>query len=747
MQVLRVAGPLLGYVMTADNSVWQDYNNAPEPRLASAADTQALRDGLLERLESVLLYLFPSGRIRGNKFYVGDIDGAPGKSLVVALDGPRRGLWKDFAGDEGGDLIAAWAKSRGLSTQHDFARIADEIRQWLGFAPPLDAGVRRDRREASTMAVDELGPYTAKWDYVGLDGELIACVYRYDPPTGKEFRPWDVRARMWRAPDPRPLYNLPAVHRARTIVLVEGEKCAQALIGAGIVATTAMNGAKAPVDKTDWSALKNKVVLIWPDRDAPGWDYAESAARACAAVGCQSVAILVPPADKPLKWDAADAVLEGFDCAAFIAQAERRVVKAAAPMVPTFTLGALLDDDSPLPEDLIEPRVLTPGGLLVFGGAPKVGKSDFLLAWLTHMAAGAAFLGMRPPRPLRVFYLQAEVQYHYLRERVKGIRLSPEYLKIARTNFMATPQLRLILDDDGLAQVIPAMVAAFNGLSPDILVIDPIRNVFDGGDAGGENDNGAMLYFLSQRVERIRQAVNPEAGVILAHHTKKLGKRQFEEDPFQALAGAGSLRGYYSSGMLLFRPDEAQSTRHLIYELRNGPAIETKFVDKMDGQWHAVTVHERLVSKEYGERLDAERSRKRDAIVQILFEEAALGRCYTANQLAEAFEGKAGLGGERTIRERVSALATQGFIKFFRNSEAYGLPSIKRSKFGYLCVEGMVLNTPAGEPDPDTGELPQRAQKTLPTHYKCPQSGVAMPVENPDVWVYQESINEPQEPV
>ena len=728
--------------MTAGNIVWLDYNNAPEQRPETAADTQALRDGLLDRLESVLLYLFPSGRIRGNKFYVGDIDGAPGKSLVVELDGPRRGLWKDFADDDGGDLIAAWAKSRGLSTQHDFPRIADEIRQWLGFAPPVDHGARRDMR---TVPMDELGPYTAKWDYVGLDGELIACVYRYDPPTGKEFRPWDVRARMWRAPDPRPLYNLPALMMARTVILVEGEKCADALIGAGIVATTAMNGAKAPVDKTDWSALKNKEVLIWPDRDAPGWDYAESAARACAAVGCQSVAILVPPADKPLKWDAADAALEGFDCAAFIAQAERRVIKAAAPMVPAFTLGALLDDDSPLPEDLIEPRVLTPGGLLVFGGAPKVGKSDFLLAWLTHMAAGASFLGMRPSRPLRVFYLQAEVQYHYLRERVKGIRLSPEHLTLARTNFMATPQLRLILDDDGLAQVIPAMVAAFNGLTPDIIVIDPIRNVFDGGDAGGENDNGAMLYFLSQRVERIRQAVNPEAGVILAHHTKKLGKRQFEEDPFQALAGAGSLRGYYSSGMLLFRPDEAQSTRHLIYELRNGPAIETKFVDKMDGQWHEVDLNDRLVLKEYGERLDAERRRKRDAILQILFEEASQGRCYTANQLAESFEGKAGLGGERTIRERISALSTQGYIKFFRNSTDYGLPSIGRSKFGYLCVEGMVLNTQAGEPDPDTGELPLRPLGVLPTHYKCPQSGAAMPVENPDVWVYQEISNDPQE--
>jgi putative DNA primase/helicase len=224
------------------------------------------------------------------------------------------------------------------------------------------------------------------------------------------------------------------------------------------------------------------------------------------------VAILVPPSDKPDKWDAADAVAEGFDCAEFVAQGERRVVKAALPMLPTFTLGALLDDDSPLPPDLISPRVLTPAGMLVFGGAPKVGKSDFLLAWLTHMAAGAAFLGMHPPRPLRVFYLQAEVQYHYLRERVKEVRIPASRLLDARANFVATPQLRLVLDDAGLAQVIPAIANAFGGEPPDIIAIDPIRNVFDGGDAGGENDNGAMLFFLSQRVDRIRQAVNPTPG-------------------------------------------------------------------------------------------------------------------------------------------------------------------------------------------------------------------------------------------
>jgi hypothetical protein len=458
------------------------------------------------------------------------------------------------------------------------------------------------------------------------------------------------------------------------------------------------------------------------------------------------VAILVPPTDKPPKWDAADAVVEGLDCAAFIAQGERRVVKAAVPALPTFTLGELLDDNSPLPPDLISPRVLTPAGMLVFGGAPKVGKSDFLLSWLAHMAAGAAFLGMQPPKPLRVFYLQAEVQYHYLRERVKDVRLPSHRLLDARANFVATPQLRLVLDDAGLAQVIPAIMNAFGGEPPDIIAIDPIRNVFDGGDAGGENDNGAMLFFLSQRVERIRQAVNPDAGIILAHHTRKLGKKQFEEDPFQALAGAGSLRGYYSTGMLLFRPDETRTTRQLIYELRNGAGIPLKHIDKVQGEWREVDANQRLVMKEYGERLDAERRRKRDAILEILFQEAANGRCYTANQFAEGFEGKAGLGGERTIRERLSALATQGYIKYFRNAADYGLPSCGRTKFGYLCVEGMALQMAIGPPDPDTGEVVMQTHLVLPTHYKCPQSGAAMPVENPEVWVYQDDLNDTQEP-
>ncbi len=160
---------------------------------------------------------------------------------------------------------------------------------------------------------------------------------------------------------------------------------------------------------------------------------------------------------------------------------------SAAPApdeLPTFTLDALLDDQSPMPDDIIAPRVLTPGGLLVLGGAPKVGKSDLLISWLVHMAAGVSFLGFAPPRPLRIFYLQAEIQYHYLRERMQQISLPADVLTAARDNLVATPKLKMLLDPAGSVRVAEAIRRAFPAAPADILCIDPIRNVFDGGRGG-----------------------------------------------------------------------------------------------------------------------------------------------------------------------------------------------------------------------------------------------------------------------
>ena len=418
---------------------------------------------------------------------------------------------------------------------------------------------------------------------------------------------------------------------------------------------------------------------------------------------------------------------------------------SAAPTqtdLPTFTLGALLDDSSPMPDDIIGPRVLTPGGLLVLGGAPKVGKSDLLICWLVHMAAGQPFLGFTPPRPLRIFYLQAEIQYHYLRERLQQIGLPPELLAAARDNLIVTPKLRLLLDAEGSARVAEAIRAAFPDAPLDILCIDPIRNLFDGGpDGGGENDNAAMMFFLKDRVEVLRDHVNPDCGVVLVHHTKKLSKHQVKEDPFLALSGASALRGFYTTGLILHRPDEEASERRLEIELRNGPALPAKVVDKVGGKWVEVDpISERLVRKDLGARHDAERDRKNLVVLGLIFDEAAEGRLYTATQFAEAFENQHDLGGRYSIRERLSVLATKGQVKFRRNFAEHGFAGTQ-SHFGYLVVRDMRFGR---DPviDTETGEVLDEGVPVLPTHYKCPHSGRAREVENPSVWVYPEEAHD-----
>lgn len=281
---------------------------------------EEIRSALLSRLESVLSSLFPAGQKRRGKFTMGDVLGSPGDSLEIVLDGDKAGLWTDRASGDGGDIFDLIARHQGIDSKLEFPRVMSFAAELVGRTPPLPPG-GKTKREAPT---DDLGPATAKWDYLDETGKLIAVVYRYDPPgRKKEFRPWDAKRRKMAPPDPRPLYNQVGILRSDQVLLVEGEKCAQALIDLGICATTAMHGANAPVDKTDWSPLANKTVLIWPDRDKPGWDYADRASQAILSAGATCCSILYPPADKAEGWDAADAIAEGFDVQGFLRAGDR----------------------------------------------------------------------------------------------------------------------------------------------------------------------------------------------------------------------------------------------------------------------------------------------------------------------------------------------------------------------------------------------------------------------------------------
>lgn len=734
-----------------------DFNDAPPQCLVTLKPegritADELKKRLHERLLDALYYLFPEGKVAHKKFLIGNIHGHAGESLTVELSGDKVGLWHDFATGEGGDILSLWGATHGWDNRRHFREITIAVQEWLG-APqsPLlqrdtvtetrvsEAQVSEARTpETQTPTPEPLGTLTGKWNYENADGDnIIASVYRFDTPDGgKEYRPWDVKAKKWQVPDPRPLYNQPGIARSDTVVLVEGEKCAAALIALGICATTAMNGANAPVDKTDWSPLIGKHVVIWPDNDNPGREYGDKVVNKLSGLGVLSLALMDIPEGKPEKWDVMDAIDEGRDIRALMDSCARGVLpsiggRPSTDKLPAFTAGQLVDDATPFPEDLVAPRILTSGGLLVFGGAPKVGKTDLLLSWLAYMAAGLPFLGMMPPRPLKIFYLQTEIMYDYLRERLRTLSFDPNFFPLVRQNLVITPQVRLLLNEEGVTRVYNTIAHFFNPKEVDLIVIDPLRNVYDPGKSGSENDNTAMLAFLQDRVEKLRYLVNSNAGVILTHHTKKITKKMVEEDPFQALSGAASLRSFYTTGLLLFRSDEQKSIRQIIFELRNGKGIPMKWVDKIDGRWREMHLHsERTIRKDYGQKLDAERKRCHDVILQMIFDEARKGNLYMPSEFCRTFESQAGLGGERTIHNRLNVLITKGFIKFNKEEKEFA-----GSKYGVMCVEGMEI--PAGEGvDPETGETICLMRRLLPTHFKESQTGAILPVENPEVWVY-----------
>ncbi len=164
--------------------------------------------------------------------------------------------------------------------------------------------------------------------YRDAAGVPVLIANRYNPPRrGKFFLPYDLARGEWKAPATRPLYNLDRLTAAapETLVLfVEGEKCADALAGLGVLATTSFGGCKA-LAKTDLAPLAGRRVAIWPDHDEPGRAYAVQAEAALTALGCV-VAVLeidshsmkfIEKGSNPVTlepgWDAADAVAAGMN--------------------------------------------------------------------------------------------------------------------------------------------------------------------------------------------------------------------------------------------------------------------------------------------------------------------------------------------------------------------------------------------------------------------------------------------------
>ncbi len=235
--------------------------------------------------------------------------------------------------------------------------------------------------------------------------------------------------------------------------------------------------------------------------------------------------------------------------------------------------------------DMIEPCFAGPGSFGLIAGPPKAQKSFLLQEILVAAATGGSFLAgvFTVPRPLRVFWLQAEMNRKLLRARARTFKgLTGEEKHLLSRNLIISERFHMILNEGGVKTAVDTIRGAFPDGPPDIIAIDPLANVFD---AENENDNAQLMRFLTGRIEAIRQQINPMAFVLLVHHATKKSADDMARDPFVAIRGASALRGYYDSAIVIYRPGEDTKARKVHFELRSGESPDPMTVQLVDGRF------------------------------------------------------------------------------------------------------------------------------------------------------------------
>jgi hypothetical protein len=231
----------------------------------------------------------------------------------------------------------------------------------------------------------------------------------------------------------RVLYRLPELLAANHLVfLVEGERKADKLASWGLTATAVAFGCKG-WRKAYAEALKGRTVIILPDNDQPGGDFARRAAADINAAGGKARIVELPglaPKGDIMDWTGDRAELERLVADALADS------NAANGALRPIALDEFLRRDFPPKEQLLAPWLPKKGLGLAF--SPRgVGKTHFAIGVAYAVASGGQFLKWTAPEPRRVLLLDGEMPAASLQERIASVvarsSLEPpsgEYLRL-----------------------------------------------------------------------------------------------------------------------------------------------------------------------------------------------------------------------------------------------------------------------------------------------------------------------------
>lgn len=228
---------------------------------------------------------------------------------------------------------------------------------------------------------------------------------RHDLPAGGKKVTWERGARpvdlvYFATGDNRP----PAA--GSPLVVVEGEKAADAVAAAGFVAGATVCGAPAQPSDAVVALLARYAVTLSPDNDDAGRKHMMRIAERLERQGAESCRWLDPPSDAPEHWDLADVDADvRRDLVEGAPALKAWGARAAIPTVRGIDAADLLALQLP-PLQWIVPGVF-PEGTTVLAAPPKVGKSCLIYQAAVECAVGGTLLG-RQVAPGSVLYLALE---------------------------------------------------------------------------------------------------------------------------------------------------------------------------------------------------------------------------------------------------------------------------------------------------------------------------------------------------
>ena len=503
----------------------------------------------------VLLETYPNGKVRGNDFFIGSLAGEAGESLKIDINpnSPHFMRGQDFNGGVGvGGIVKILMEARGMRLPQIKELFGSYLQESSAPTPPwkTDSGINlntisvKTTVEAAEKSI-KIGfdtPHNGQWDYISRDGEVLVTVRRYDIGGKKEFRPWVPGVAYPKAPEVRPLYNIPNILNEQRVVWVEGEKCAQALIDAGIPATCTLGGAGAltrkNAEKFDFTPLRGKNLIIWPDNDDAGRRLAEIVREVALESDADTVTILQSPTGKPPKWDAADAISEGFDVQEFIEGGIGHTHRAINLLNDSLLISRFTGS-APIQEFLVD-GTFPIGVPIIFAAAGDAGKGMMTLDLAMKVAAG---------RPLQnafggtvkefgdVVIFTAEDDESEMHRRIE--RLDEEGLRFDYPNKLHVvplpnvggvfPILRDNMGDysetDEFKKIYEQILQLDN---LKLIIFDPLAS-FVHADVNSDPAAGAALTGLLARV-----ATETGASVIVCHHMTKVQGDKIISKPEEA---------------------------------------------------------------------------------------------------------------------------------------------------------------------------------------------------------------------